>query len=32
VPRRIRVVAADEWPMSATKVDKRVLRRWAEAQ
>jgi fatty-acyl-CoA synthase/long-chain acyl-CoA synthetase len=29
VPREVRVVAAEEWPMSATKVDKRVLRRWA---
>jgi acyl-CoA synthetase (AMP-forming)/AMP-acid ligase II len=26
VPRRVIVLAADEWPMSATKVDKRALR------
>jgi len=31
VPRRVRVVAAADWPMSATKVDKRVLREWAAA-
>jgi acyl-CoA synthetase (AMP-forming)/AMP-acid ligase II len=29
VPRGVRVVTAEEWPMSATKVDKRVLRDWA---
>lgn len=29
VPRGVRVLAAEDWPMSATKVDKRVLRRWA---
>lgn len=27
VPRAVHIVAADDWPMSATKVDKRALRR-----
>lgn len=30
VPRAVHIVAADEWPMSATKVDKRALRRRLE--
>jgi fatty-acyl-CoA synthase/long-chain acyl-CoA synthetase len=28
VPRAVHFVESDEWPMSATKVDKNVLRRW----
>jgi fatty-acyl-CoA synthase/long-chain acyl-CoA synthetase len=31
VPRAVRFVPAGEWPMSATKVDKRVLREWVTA-
>ncbi len=29
VPRAVYLIGAGEWPMSATKVDKRVLRLWA---
>jgi fatty-acyl-CoA synthase/long-chain acyl-CoA synthetase len=28
VPRAVHFIESDEWPMSATKVDKNVLRRW----
>jgi acyl-CoA synthetase (AMP-forming)/AMP-acid ligase II len=30
VPRAVHFVQADDWPMSATKVDKRQLRGWLE--
>jgi acyl-CoA synthetase (AMP-forming)/AMP-acid ligase II len=29
VPHAVYLIGTGEWPMSATKVDKRVLRRWA---
>lgn len=32
VPRAIHLLEPADWPMSATKVDKRVLRRWAAAR
>ena len=31
IPRAVHIVAAGEWPMSATKVDKQVLRQWASS-
>jgi acyl-CoA synthetase (AMP-forming)/AMP-acid ligase II len=31
IPRVVRFISADKWPMSATKVDKRVLRGWLAA-